>query len=197
LALALAVLLAVPLAGLGKGAATAAGGEEALGSRRSPAASRAELLRAIDDLRPTAERGALLEELVEHEPDAAVAVLALAPEILVDAVLASMLDRVLEQGLDSTLLEPFVAAVGSLEADAARQEVLAELVSTHRLPERVLLDVIRAADTMTSEAARTDSLSAIARHQSLSVATAAELRQAATRLDRPSSRRAVLRAIGD
>jgi hypothetical protein len=173
------VLLAVPLAGLGKGETTA------------------ELVRAIDDLRPTAERGALLEELVEHRPDAAMAVLALAPEIRVDAVLASILHRVLEQGLDSTLLEPFVAAMGSLQADAARQEVLMELVSTHRLPERVLLDVIRAADTMTSEAARTDSLSAIARHQTLTVATAAELRQAASRLDRSSSRRAVLRAIGD
>jgi len=58
----------------------------------------------FNELWSTAERETFLRELLDQEPDAVPVVLGLAPQLHVDAALASILHRILEQGLDSGLL---------------------------------------------------------------------------------------------
>lgn len=177
---ALAAVLALLVAGVGKSAPLPppAVDDDASGELRA--------------LWRSEERGAYLQGLLDEGSHAVPMVLALAPEIGNDAVLESLLLRVLGDGLEPARLGPFVAASRLLEADAARQQVLLRLVARTRLPEGALLEVIRTTDEMRSEAARTDVLRAVARSQALSEAAAAELRRATDRLERPSSRRAVL-----
>ena len=196
-ALTLALLGAMPLAGLGKarrtaGAATA---EEVAAEQRSSTVSAPDVERDFRALTRDADRGALLERLVLDHPESLAVVLSLAPEVAADAVLEPLLQRVLAGGLAPALLEPFLAATWSLEADAARQAVLVDLVSSHELPEPALLAAIRAAAAMRAVAARTDALVAIARSQALTPAAAEEIRRFAVDLDRFSARREVLGAI--
>ena len=121
--------------------------------------------------------------------------LAGATEIRVDAILAPRLERVLDRGLQTDEVETFLRAAATLEADAARENVLVRLLRSRSLTRPEQLTVVALVDGMNAVAARESAFCALARSQDLSPAARREIERAAARLDRPSARRNVLRCL--